>query len=109
MPAAKTLTLVNDATEWIGHPGIYSDAVFQITGTWTGTVTFECCTQGNEAAPTPIAVSAVATPGTLVTTATANGVYRTNNGTAGGLKVRARYTTATSPSPVVTAVFADGG
>lgn len=101
-----TLQAVNDVTPWVSEPNGYCDAVFQILGTFVATITFECCTEGNEANPTPIAVSAAATPGTLVTTASAPGVFKTQNGWGGGLKVRARVTAYTSGSAQVTAASA---
>lgn len=106
--AVKQLAALNDTTDWVGNPNGIADVAFQITGTWTGTITFEACTEGNEAAATPIAVSAVATPGTLVTTATVNGLFKTNNGFAGGLKVRARLSVVGTGAALVTAVSADG-
>ena len=101
---AVTLQNVNDATPWIGNDLSVCDAVFQIIGAFggLGTITFEACLQGQEANATPIGVSAVASPGTLVTTATAPGIFKTNQGFAGGLKVRARVTVGiTNPVQVV--------
>lgn len=101
-----SLAVTDAATDWIGCEDGAADAVFQLTGTWTGTVTFEACVPGNEASATPLAVSAAATPGTLVTTATANGLFKTNSAWAGGLKVRARFSTASSGAVVVRATTA---
>jgi hypothetical protein len=108
--ATKSLSATNDVSEVVGHPQLAADAVFQILGTWSGTITFEAVTQGNEATTanwTPIAVSAAATPGTLVTTATANGLFKTKDAWGGGVLVRARLTTATSGTALVTATSSD--
>jgi hypothetical protein len=94
-------------TPWFGPPHGVGDVAFQLTGTWVATVTFEACIEGNEASATPIAVSAAATPGTLVTTAAANGLFKTQNGWAGGLKVRARISAFTSGVVVVRAADAE--
>lgn len=101
-----TLTATNDATPWIGNQNAACDAVFQLLGTWTGTVTFECCTEGNEANPVAMSVTPAA-GGAAVTTATANGLWRTLNGSAGGVKARARFTTASSGTVVATTQSAD--
>jgi hypothetical protein len=92
-----------EATPWFGPPHGVGDVAIQITGTWTGTITFEACIEGNEASATPIAMSAALTPGTLVSTAIANGLFKTQNGWAGGLKVRARCTAAMTGTAVVRA------
>lgn len=104
---SDALTATAPNSQWIGCQIAAADAVFQLTGSWTGTVTFEGCVEGQEGAAVPIAVSAVATPGTLVTSATANGIFRTNNGWAGGMKLRARFSTPTSGTVVVNAQSAD--
>lgn len=107
--AGKTLAVAGDATDWHGGDYAGADVAFHITGTWTGTITFEAKVAGAaDAAATPFAMSAAATPGTLVTTATANGLFRSNNGWAGGLMVRARFTTASSGAAVVYPATAGG-
>lgn len=101
-----TLQALNDATPWVGNDLSTSDAVFQIIGAFgaAGIITFEGCIAGQEANPFPIGVSALATPGTIVTTAAAPGIFKTNQGFAGGLKVRARVTTPiTNPVQAVAA------
>jgi hypothetical protein len=100
---AVTLDANGEATPWYGVPHGVGDVAFHLTGTFVATVTFEACVEGNEANATPIAVSAIATPGTLVTTAAAAGLFKTQNGWAGGLKVRARITAYTSGSVVIRA------
>lgn len=108
--ATKSLALLNDVSEVVSHEQRAADAVFQILGTWTGTITFEAVTQDNAGTAanwTPIAVSAAATPGTLVTTATANGLFKTQNAWAGGLLVRARLSILGTGAALVTAKTAD--
>jgi hypothetical protein len=84
----------------------YASVGIQITGTWTGTHTFE----GSVDAATYQALNCVATNGSsAVTTTTSNGVWVCS---AAGLKsVRVRFSTASSGSSVVTlqAALAGGG
>lgn len=78
----------------------WSYVAIQLTGTWSGTVTFE--TTGDPS-PTATWVTVSMTPSnsiTLVTTATGNGLWYVQvTGFAG---VRARFTTATSGTVVTT-------
>lgn len=65
-------------------------AVFQLAGTWVGTITFEATVDGTNW----VEVLAVnANDDTAATTATANGIYRV---IADGMKVRARVSAYTS-------------
>lgn len=107
MQGPTTLQALNDVSPWISNEHGITDAIFQLLGTFVATITFEACTQGNEANAIPIAVSALATPGTLVTSATAPGIFKTQGGWAGGLKVRARISAYTSGSVVVSANSAE--
>lgn len=72
---------------------------FQVTGTWTGTITFECTVDGATWAALSVTPSNSAT---AVTTTTANGVWGFNNNFFQG--VRARFSTASSGIAVVTIV-----
>jgi hypothetical protein len=102
------LQALNDATPWVGTDHGIADVCFHISGAWTGTIVFEACVQGQEANATPIAVSAIATPGTLVTTTTVVGLFKTNQGLAGGLKVRARLSVLGTGAATVHATEAEG-
>jgi hypothetical protein len=69
----------------------------QITGTWTGTVTFEGTIDGTNWVAQSVTPSA---GGAAVTAATANGIFANANNSLAGF--RARLSTATSGSAVVT-------
>lgn len=70
---------------------------FQLTGTWTGTITFEASVDGTNFVAFNVTPS---NSGTDVSTATANGAWsKANNGYAA---FRARFSTATSGTPVIT-------
>ncbi len=71
---------------------------FSVSGTWTGTLTFEAT--NNAAIWTSLFVTSMAT-GAQVTTATANGLWGVTN--AGFVRVRARATAAVTGSALVTA------
>jgi hypothetical protein len=74
----------------------YSSLAIQLSGTWTGTITFECSSDGGNF----IALNGIAVNGTaIISTATANGIYRFN--VAGLIKVQVRFSTATSGTPIV--------
>ena len=76
----------------------FSVAGIQVTGTWTGTLTFEGSVDGTNF----IAIGAkpVATDATPVTTTTGNGIWAVN--VAGLSSVRARGTAAITGTAVVT-------
>lgn len=87
--AQGTLANANDAVT-IGtlNVGVVG---FQLTGTWTGVVTFEATIDGVNW----VAVNADPVPtGAAATTTTANGLYQVP--CAGFSQVRARFSTATS-------------
>lgn len=70
---------------------------FQLTGTWTGTITFECTVDGvNWVALSVFPSNSV----TAATTATGNGVWSAQN--AGFAGVRARFSTASTGTPKIT-------
>lgn len=74
-----------------------SAAAIQITGTWAGTITFECSVDGTNFVAVNMTPAASAT---AASTATANGVWA---GSVGGFKtLRARFSTKTSGTPVIT-------
>lgn len=76
--------------------GGYASVAVQLSGTWTGTVSFESQLDGTNW----VAVNVVPSNGTtLVTTATGNGVWYA---TVIGAQFRARFSTATSGTVVVT-------
>jgi hypothetical protein len=103
MHGPYTLDTNGEATPWFGVPHGVGDVAIQITGTWTGTISFEACVEGNEAAATAISMVEVDDPATPVTSTTANGLFKTLNGLAGGLKVRARSTAAMTGAAVIRA------
>ena len=68
----------------------------QISGTWTGTITFEGTVDGTNWVALPVTPIA---GGATVTTATGNGIWFVQN--TGFAAVRARSSTFTSGNPVV--------
>lgn len=90
----KTLAVANDA---LTVPCLNCGTVgFQLTGTWSGTITFEASLDG----ATWVAVKADNSAGTAATTATGNDIYTLP--CAGFSQVRARFSTATSGTVVAT-------
>lgn len=74
-----------------------SAAAVQITGTWAGTITFEASVDGTNFAAVNLTPAASATP---ASTTTANGLWA---GSVGGFRsLRARFSTKTSGTPVIT-------
>lgn len=105
-PGTVVLTTTAPRTQWIGQQTSHAcDAVFQILGTWTGTISFQCCTDGNDASPVALAV-VPAGGGAAVTSTAVNGLWRTVGGLGGGVKVSALFTPGTGV-PVVTTVASD--
>jgi hypothetical protein len=76
----------------------YCAAGIQVTGTWTGTLTFEATVDGTNYGPIG-ATPAVGGLG-VTTTTTANGIWSEN--IAGWLAIRVRATAAMTGSAVVT-------
>jgi len=79
--------------------GGYKFVAVQLTGTWTGTVTFEVSVDGGTTWVTQNMMPSTGTQ-TAVTTATANGVWYSTQ--LVGTQFRARFSTATTPPVVVT-------
>jgi hypothetical protein len=96
---AVSLTSASPTTPWYDAGQTTSGRLsLQLTGTWTGTVTFETCVAGQEA--NAVTVTAIPTnSATGVTTTTANGVWDID---LAGRKARANFSTATSGTVVVT-------
>lgn len=92
-----TLVALNSTVEFrVGDCGI---STFQLTGTWTATVTFEGTTKGDTWVSIP---STNLTTGATSTTQNANGIYTVV--CAGLQKVRAKITDYTSGTVTVNAV-----
>ena len=75
---------------------------FQLTGTWTGTVTFEGTLLDGASFTSVLAT--LLSSGVAAATATATGIYRID--ATGLLQVQARFSTASSGTVVVTASLA---
>lgn len=94
--AQGTVTATDDAitllrfTTW-NYCGI------QITGTWVGTITFECTVDGATWAAVSVIPAASTTP---ASTTTANGIWGLQNFGFAGL--RARFSAVTSGTPKIT-------
>lgn len=97
--AIQTATAANQAATLLGLPSPGEWAV-QLTGTWSGTVTFEATVDGTTWVATQMYPSTSLTTASLTSTATANGVFVNAAGAYAGL--RARFSTATSGSVVMT-------
>lgn len=91
-----TVTAVNDALKLGGFLTMGSVAI-QLTGTWAGTITFECSLDNLNWELLNLLPSNGTTP---VTSATANGIWMSD--VSGLATVRARFSTATSGTPVIT-------
>ena len=74
--AVKSKSFAASGTIQIGGSGIYGEAaVIRLSGTWTGTVTFNARIHGGVATWTPILANNAATDADA-TTATVSGIYR---------------------------------
>jgi hypothetical protein len=92
---SQTLALVTNAS-FISDVSGYSSLGIQVSGTWTGTISFEGSVNGGEF----IALNGIAVNGTaIVSSATANGIFRFN--VASLIKVQVRFSTATTGNPTV--------
>lgn len=99
---ATTLTAVDGKLTTVARG--YNSVLFQVTGTWSATITFEGTLNGS----TWVAISGTdQNAGTSATTATANGMYVVSG--TGMLNVRARVSAYTSGSVVITAMTVEGG
>lgn len=81
----------------------YPATSFQLTGTWSATVTFEASVDGTNYVAVP---AFNVNTGAAATTATANGVYTLS--TAGTASVRARVSSYSSGTVVVTGIASEG-
>ena len=94
---AATLPLSNEGS-----------VAIQLTGTWTGTVSFEATIGTDLSTATWFAANGIIpSTGVIATTATANGVWRVDS--SGFRAVRARFSTATSGTVVADLRGAVGG
>jgi hypothetical protein len=74
----------------------YCSLAIQISGTWAGTLSFECSVDGANF----ISLNGMAVNGTtIISSSTTNNIYRFN--IAALYKVQVRFTTATSGNPIV--------
>ena len=96
---SETLNAENEALT-LGTADADSVAL-QVTGTFTGTITFEASVDGTNYASLAVKASSQTAAATLVTTTTAVGVFTVN--TQGLPYVRARMSAYTSGDAVVTA------
>ena len=86
--AEKSRSLTASANVQIGGSGVYGEAaVVRLSGTWTGTVTFNARVHGGAASWTPILANNVATDADA-TTATVSGIYRI---VSDGLDIQAAF------------------
>lgn len=106
--AASSLTTATcagasiNSTGCIGvNMGGYQHISFNLTGTWTGTVTFECSADSG-VSWNALNVFPINGTQTAVTTATANGLWGNWTQPVVVTQCRARFSTATSGTVVVT-------
>jgi len=95
--SAVNLTAAEDVVNSFGIDSQGTGAVFQFSGTWVGTITFEAKVRG--AASTKFTAIIATNAATLVsaTTTAANGIFRV---VGDGLDVRARMSAFTSGTAV---------
>jgi hypothetical protein len=104
VPSIESATL-NAAEEALTLTALTADSVvLQVTGTFTGTITFEASVDGTNYVAIAMKASTQTTATTLVTTATAAGVFSLN--IQGLPNFRARMSAYTSGDAVVTASLA---
>lgn len=97
--AVQSATTADQAATVLGLPSPGQWAV-QLTGTWSGTVTFEVTVDGTNWVSYQLHPTTALAAGSLTATATANGVWTgPTHGVAG---VRARFSTATSGTVAIT-------
>jgi hypothetical protein len=100
VPSIESATL-NAAEEALTLTALTADSVvLQVTGTFTGTITFEASVDGTNYVAIAMKASAQTTATTLVTTATAAGVFSLN--IQGLPNFRARMSAYTDGAAVVT-------
>lgn len=90
--ADGTVLYANDA-----ESGAYAVVAFQVTGTWTGTISFEATVDGSNWVA--LEVESVGNSATLATSTTANGIFRAV--VLGLSQVRARLTWTSGTSVTV--------
>lgn len=96
VPAGGSMSATNDTVT--AAPQNAPTILIQLTGTWTGTVTFRGTASGG-ATPTYVDILGTSvTTGSTTTTATANGAFLFNNAYDG---IRTVFTTATSGTVLV--------
>lgn len=100
-PSIGTLTKATDVVA--GLVASFKSAILQITGTWTGTITFEASADG--VAWTAVSMIVQSTSA-LATTTTANGLFILDN--PGYSWVRARMSSYTSGTAQVGIAYGDG-
>lgn len=101
VPSTESATLdIADAALTLGTADADSVAL-QVTGTFSGTITFEASVDGTNWAALAVKASSQTAAATLVTTTTAAGVFTVN--TQGLPNIRARMSAYTSGAAVVTA------
>jgi len=86
-----------------GHDSLASQVVYQIFGTWAGTITFEGTIDGTTWAT--VRAEPLST-GTLATTTTGNGLFRID--ASGLFKTRTRFSTDTSGTVSVQTIWVIG-
>lgn len=102
---AQTLAALNAVTDWVDPRQQGSGFVaFQVSGTWVGTITFQCAV--DDADGIESIQAAKTTDGSVATTTTGNGIFRV---VADGLKVRAKMTAFTSGSAKIRPSIGIGG
>lgn len=75
----------------------------QITGTWSGTISFETSLDGSNYVALGLLSAGATSPATYVTSATANGIWNPIPSSRGLGSVRVRMSSYTSGTAVVTA------
>ena len=101
IPGIESATL-NAQEEALTLTALTADSVvLQVTGTFTGTITFEASVDGTNYAEIAVKASTQTTATTLVTTTTAAGLFSLN--IQGLPNFRARMSSYTSGDAVVTA------
>lgn len=92
----KGSVTATDETITLSRQFTAGGVAFQVSGTWTGTITFEASVDGANWVTFNVTPSA---SGTDVSTTTANGAWSKQNN--GYQAFRARFSTASSGTPVI--------
>lgn len=100
MANSKVMPAAGGSTDPIGLLDGVSDAIFQISGAWTGTIFFEGRAEGG--AWVPLTVSPLSGAAAVTQLAAGEtGVWRTLNGGASGIEARARFVPGTGTPTIV--------